>query len=117
MALAPAPRPRSPETAKAGSAEDGWTACAGRHSQGWVGLLVCGRPQAMAWLVSQDPLPCRICHFCRVSALSLPARSEEHTSELQSPCNLVCRLLLEKKKKRSTRRRANTVSECRSRME
>src|SRR5688500_12401838 len=27
------------------------------------------------------------------------ARSEEHTSELQSPCNLVCRLLLEKKKK------------------
>src|SRR5688500_19254596 len=34
-------------------------------------------------------------------ALSTPrpsARSEEHTSELQSPCNLVCRLLLEKKK-------------------
>src|SRR5256885_5536100 len=29
----------------------------------------------------------------------LTARSEEHTSELQSPCNLVCRLLLEKKKK------------------
>src|SRR5256885_3065267 len=28
-----------------------------------------------------------------------PQRSEEHTSELQSPCNLVCRLLLEKKKK------------------
>src|SRR5256885_2930982 len=27
-----------------------------------------------------------------------PDRSEEHTSELQSPCNLVCRLLLEKKK-------------------
>src|SRR5256885_8452182 len=30
-------------------------------------------------------------------------RSEEHTSELQSPCNLVCRLLLEKKKNRQTR--------------
>src|SRR5256885_11296307 len=29
-------------------------------------------------------------------------RSEEHTSELQSPCNLVCRLLLEKKKKTTT---------------
>src|SRR2546426_9137912 len=28
-------------------------------------------------------------------------RSEEHTSELQSPCNLVCRLLLEKKKQRN----------------
>src|SRR5256885_5945542 len=30
-------------------------------------------------------------------------RSEEHTSELQSPCNLVCRLLLEKKKHNSMR--------------
>src|SRR5256885_8584236 len=30
------------------------------------------------------------------------ARSEEHTSELQSPCNLVCRLLLEKKKTDTT---------------
>src|SRR3989454_6133320 len=32
--------------------------------------------------------------------LSPSRRSEEHTSELQSPCNLVCRLLLEKKKKK-----------------
>src|SRR2546426_8678070 len=30
------------------------------------------------------------------------SRSEEHTSELQSPCNLVCRLLLEKKKTKPT---------------
>src|SRR2546426_8591991 len=47
--------------------------------------------------------------FCTVTAdLALDAawaaeqaimRSEEHTSELQSPCNLVCRLLLEKKKR------------------
>src|SRR5256885_4053804 len=36
------------------------------------------------------PAMCRWPHPC--------ARSEEHTSELQSPCNLVCRLLLEKKK-------------------
>src|SRR2546426_4928736 len=38
---------------------------------------------------------------CREAALpgTAHARSEEHTSELQSPCNLVCRLLLEKKKK------------------
>src|SRR2546426_7364240 len=34
----------------------------------------------------------------RRHVLQRPARSEEHTSELQSPCNLVCRLLLEKKK-------------------
>src|SRR2546426_8617124 len=33
-------------------------------------------------------------------------RSEEHTSELQSPCNLVCRLLLEKKKRTSADGRA-----------
>src|SRR5690348_18219209 len=32
----------------------------------------------------------------------LPERSEEHTSELQSPVHLVCRLLLEKKNKRSS---------------
>src|SRR5256885_5497480 len=31
-------------------------------------------------------------------SIDVAARSEEHTSELQSPCNLVCRLLLEKKK-------------------
>src|SRR5205807_4948175 len=35
-------------------------------------------------------------------------RSEEHTSELQSPCNLVCRLLLEKKKRTTPRCRADT---------
>src|SRR2546426_5597243 len=34
----------------------------------------------------------------RRNAPHTPPRSEEHTSELQSPCNLVCRLLLEKKK-------------------
>src|SRR2546426_8588836 len=32
------------------------------------------------------------------SSSGIDSRSEEHTSELQSPCNLVCRLLLEKKK-------------------
>src|SRR2546426_7420361 len=40
-------------------------------------------------------------------------RSEEHTSELQSPCNLVCRLLLEKKKKKidnSRKLRSHTLT-------
>src|SRR5256885_6977223 len=37
-------------------------------------------------------------------AAAARARSEEHTSELQSPCNLVCRLLLEKKKQNKTGR-------------
>src|SRR2546426_6870284 len=35
----------------------------------------------------------------RLADVRAADRSEEHTSELQSPCNLVCRLLLEKKKK------------------
>src|SRR2546426_8689426 len=39
-------------------------------------------------------------------------RSEEHTSELQSPCNLVCRLLLEKKKKPRKRREKAPAPPC-----
>src|SRR2546426_8299005 len=38
-------------------------------------------------------------------------RSEEHTSELQSPCNLVCRLLLEKKKKKKRKMRTREKGE------
>src|SRR2546426_3835663 len=44
------------------------------------------------------PLRYPACSRAR-SAARHAGRSEEHTSELQSPCNLVCRLLLEKKKK------------------
>src|SRR5256885_8105739 len=39
----------------------------------------------------------------------LPDRSEEHTSELQSPCNLVCRLLLEKQQAHDRRHRDHAV--------
>src|SRR5256885_12914854 len=45
------------------------------------------------WVKGQSPL-----EALRQAQLTL-YRSEEHTSEIQSPCNLVCRLLLEKKKK------------------
>src|SRR5256885_11943597 len=45
--------------------------------------------------IGLQPLDARL-HLGHVAA----RRSEEHTSELQSPCNLVCRLLLEKKKTR-----------------
>src|SRR5690348_18066871 len=41
-------------------------------------------------------------------ARGVPPRSEEHTSELQSPVHLVCRLLLEKKKKKSHPTQQNT---------
>src|SRR5256885_4121306 len=50
-------------------------------------LPICQRNPASS---SGRPGGCRCCRY---------GRSEEHTSELQSPCNLVCRLLLEKKKK------------------
>src|ERR1022692_5326919 len=43
---------------------------------------------------------------CRPTA----SRSKEHTSELQSPCNLVCRLLLEKKKIQQTTVEGRTIS-------
>src|SRR5258708_22297513 len=49
-------------------------------------------------------------HRVRMLAVQLPERgdrSEEHTSELQSPDHLVCRLLLEKKKKESGTKRAS----------
>src|SRR6266566_6732331 len=70
-----------------------------------------GRPQgdarsAAAELIVTMPLSLtsrklgdtrRQCHLF-IAEISENCRSEEHTSELQSPCNLVCRLLLEKKK-------------------
>src|SRR3989454_3920454 len=49
------------------------------------------------WL--RYPYPTAINIGGPVGGMEYPMRSEEHTSELQSPCNLVCRLLLEKKKK------------------
>src|SRR2546426_4302368 len=49
-------------------------------------------------LVERAPLS----DWVKQRAVHPPLRSEEHTSELQSPCNLVCRLLLEKKKKYET---------------
>src|SRR2546426_3986660 len=50
-----------------------------------------------------QPRPARVGHSLdrRLDILA-GLRSEEHTSELQSPCNLVCRLLLEKKKNKIT---------------
>src|SRR5256885_9608522 len=57
----------------------------------WLDMGVDGfRLDAVPYLIERDGTSCE----------NLPEthRSEEHTSELQSPCNLVCRLLLEKKK-------------------
>src|SRR5688500_19661058 len=58
------------------------------------GRIRCCRPSARAeW--ERSGLPSGV-----TVASIVASRSEEHTSELQSPCNLVCRLLLEKKKKK-----------------
>src|SRR3989454_2611901 len=67
----------------------------------WVRQILTGdlgksyRYDVPAWDVIRPLVPVTI----ELAVLSIiVARSEEHTSELQSPCNLVCRLLLEKKK-------------------
>src|SRR2546426_6724916 len=79
------------------------------HQALWAGLPSTGRRRAAA----RRGRPAR--HpgdRPRVSphALHRGVRSEEHTSELQSPCNLVCRLLLEKKKNKKYRRIYNEVT-------
>src|SRR5256885_12272982 len=64
-----------------------------------------GLEQATALAVDADALTrgvvARETHRGRAQVRGAHLRSEEHTSELQSPCNLVCRLLLEKIKPRT----------------
>src|SRR5256885_8149396 len=82
--------PRStlfPYTTLFRSTEIRWRECA----PDWQPPASASVPRPSPW---ERDLP-----YCRTSGLN---RSEEHTSELQSPCNLVCRLLLEKKKKKHT---------------
>src|SRR2546430_12667242 len=64
-----------------------------------------------AWLIRRfiDKNP-EFLFIAEGSSLSKGARSEEHTSELQSQSNLVCRLLLEKKKKYSCKRLSSVTS-------
>src|SRR5256885_7601280 len=66
----------------------------------------CGRLRIILRPTLSDKAGCAS-HDTRPNVATIPqkGRSEEHTSELQSPCNLVCRLLLEKKKKAVNRYR------------
>src|SRR5256885_13230761 len=68
----------------------------GLHGRGWIwqGRRVC-RVEPYGTVRFQAGGDEKVCQ-----CMQFGARSEEHTSELQSPCNLVCRLLLEKKKKK-----------------
>src|SRR2546426_9015374 len=70
--------------------------------------LLSSRPVAARGITSALWRPARL--LAPPTAPVPTARSEEHTSELQSPCNLVCRLLLEKKKKIKQERRSSETT-------
>src|SRR5256885_5479620 len=63
-----------------------------------LGTLVLAPPGSAQAVEPSDQINDRIRAFSASKRAPAQDRSEEHTSELQSPCNLVCRLLLEKKK-------------------
>src|SRR5256885_11213435 len=92
-----------------------WRPCdAAETAFAWT--LAVERPGPTALVLTRQPLPqqprtpAQLANIRRGGYVLLDCsgtpRSEEHTSELQSPCNLVCRLLLAKKKRtmRSSRR-------------
>src|SRR5574341_1484880 len=76
-----------------------------RHSRrGLVGASTLRSTPISRSPLDKNPMPGHLSELHPVNAVNTKgqfsrARSEEHTSELQSPTNLVCRLLLEKKKK------------------
>src|SRR5256885_6439569 len=85
---------QSMEGAPINSASPAATSCS------WTsGVASNGRPVLSTYSV--NPLRSLRGGTSRAVSYSSTKRSEEHTSELQSPCNLVCRLLLEKKKTQS----------------
>src|SRR6266566_6989680 len=75
-----------------------WPQAPGNLAIDWQSLLSAAgaNEKEVAGIIATAP------RVARISQLNqrIAVRSEEHTSELQSPCNLVCRLLLEKKKKK-----------------
>src|SRR5256885_5462671 len=73
---------------------------------GFTGQFVFAARFIVQWISSErkreSHIPVQFWYLSLVGgAITAAYRSEEHTSELQSPCNLVCRLLLEKKKQLS----------------
>src|SRR3989454_12853511 len=76
------------------------------HAARWLratGVLAAGTALVgvlLPWLRPLSVTLAIVAARVALASATQAARSEEHTSELQSPCNLVCRLLLEKKKKK-----------------
>src|SRR5256885_12557515 len=93
----PTPGPRSGWRTRAGCAS---TPPAPWPRRAWASSSACARPRVTLrapWATSWAWACCSRCAPCGRPSTTAGTRSEEHTSELQSPCNLVCRLLLEKK--------------------
>src|SRR5688500_19795208 len=65
-----------------------------KNGRGWLRAAL-ARPRA-AWMLALSGALIGFNWSLYIWAVNAGHRSEEHTSELQSPCNLVCRLLLEK---------------------
>src|SRR5438876_500506 len=107
LAVAPGVEPRAARALPPLASGDAstWTEALayGLVPWGWLALLV--GPPVLAWLWlrrEQREPPTELPAPIRLTRLGQLERSEEHTSELQSPVHLVCRLLLEKKKSPST---------------
>src|SRR3989449_4769472 len=84
------------------------------HSPCLARVPVCTRfPGWWSRVVNAGPSASRSCRWARSRLIHTTlSRSEEHTSELQSRLHLVCRLLLEKKKKTKDKRRTDTIADC-----
>src|SRR2546427_3174085 len=88
-------------------------ACPVRSQLGRQGVVMFPNKTKVLLILTQDVLDrARVLAGEATTALKLPVslRSEEHTSELQSQSNLVCRLLLEKKKKEKRKRVAHVYT-------
>src|SRR5437867_7684499 len=69
----------------------------------YCSVPVTGTPRAVS--AANSPRGMRQRYSPVLRSIALSVRSEEHTSELQSPYDLVCRLLLEKKKKKKKKKK------------
>src|SRR2546430_11147973 len=97
---------------EASSSRGHFQAVSRTHQDGPTGVAHHFLPPSSAQLelislrrAGQPPMPSTVLQWARISLARIssapaPTRSEEHTSELQSQSNLVCRLLLEKKKEK-----------------
>src|SRR3989454_2647958 len=92
-----------PNEETGGAAGSAWLAQQGLLGRNGIGMLLAEPTSGVVWNANRGAISLRVQVFGKSAHVGLQhqgERSEEHTSELQSPCNLVCRLLLEKKKKR-----------------